>query len=267
MEDKTIRDTSGRREAITRLLKEKGSVQVLPLAKQFSVSTQTIRKDLKFLETMGVATRSYGGAILVRRRNLDKETAIAKKQHLYLPQKSKIGEAAAAMIEAGDSVILDTGTTTLQIAAHMEDSEGVVVVTNDFGIMNELAWCDQIQLVMLGGSLRRKSMSLYGTQTDYAMKNLFVNKLFLGVDGFDFDKGVSTHFEPAASLNRSMVRSADQVILVMDSSKFGQVCLHKVMDIELVSILITDTGAPMETVKQLREQGVEVILVEPHDDI
>lgn len=260
-----MRDTSSRRENIISMLNEKGSVQVAPLAEQFNVSTQTIRKDLKFLADKGIATRSYGGAMLSAIHSPATEAAIELKQQLFMHEKAEIGEVAASFIKPGDSIILDSGTTTLQIAAHMKDEDDVVVVTNDFGIMNELARCEKLQLLMLGGTLRRKSMSLYGAQTDNTMKNLLVDKLFLGVDGFDMQKGVTTHYEAEASLNRKMCTAANEIILVTDSSKFGKICLHKILETKKITKLITDHGVPRSVVDGLKDMGIEVIQVGAHD--
>ncbi len=119
-----------------------------------------------------------------------------------------------------------------------------MVVTNDVGIMNELVGRENVQLVFLGGTLRRKNLSFYGTQTERALQDLHVDKLFLAADGFDIDKGVTTHFEPEAILNRMMCRAASEIIVVADSSKFERICLHKILEPQGISKLVTDTGIP-----------------------
>jgi DeoR family transcriptional regulator of aga operon len=255
-----MRDTSKRREHIIGMLRESGSVQVLPLADIFSVSTQTIRKDLQFLAQKGIVTRSYGGAILNGTYGPQSEATIELKKQRFAKEKYRIGKKAAEYISPGDSIILDSGTTTLHIAKNIEH-EDIVVITNDFGIMNELSRREHLQLHMLGGTLRRKSMSLYGTQTDYAMKNLLVDKLFLGVDGFHKDKGITTHFEQEASLNRMMCEAANEIIVVTDSSKFGRMCLHRIVEPIATTRIITDHGIPESEEKALVELGIEVIKV------
>lgn len=259
-----MRDTSSRRERILNMLREKGSVQVVALSELFSVSTQTIRKDLQFFALKGIATRSYGGAILSRKYGPLSEAAIELKQQRYTAVKSQIGRKASEYIKTGDSIILDSGSTTLQIATNIEDDD-LVVVTNDFGILNELSRCEKLQLLMLGGTLRHKNMAFYGMQTEYTMKNLLVDKLFLGVDGFHMEKGITTHFEPEASLNRLMCQSANEIIVVTDSSKFGNVCLHKIASLDAMTRLITDDGIPASLEVALTELGIEVIKVEQED--
>ena len=155
---------------------------------------------------------------------------------------------------------LDSGTTTLQVARHMDPENTPVVVTNDVGIMNELVSHEHVQLVFLGGTLRRKSLSFYGTQTEQALQDLHVDKLFLAADGFDIEKGITTHFEPEALLNRKMCEVAREIIVVADSSKFGRICLHKILEPQRISKFITDAGIPAEAREALKRMDVELIV-------
>jgi DeoR family transcriptional regulator of aga operon len=240
----TTRDTSERRQQISAMMRERGSVQVAPLAKQFGVSMQTIRKDLHFLSKRGVAERSYGGAILAGAINVTAEPGLDAKRAIHTDENVRIGQAAAAMVSPGDSIVLDSGTTTLQIARHLPDDEDITVVTNDFDIVSALTGKSRINLVMLGGALRRRNMAFYGAQTMSALNELHVDKLFLGVDGFDVERGITTHYEPEAMLNRAMVQAARRVIVVTDRSKFGRVCLHRIISIDEVDELVTDDSVP-----------------------
>jgi DeoR family transcriptional regulator of aga operon len=117
-----------------------------------------------------------------------------------------------------------------------------------------------VQLVFLGGTLRRKNLSFYGTQTERALEGLHVDKLFLAADGFHTDKGITTHFEPEALLNRLMCRAASEIIVVADSSKFGRICLHKILEPQGIARVITDAGITHETRDELARIGVEVII-------
>lgn len=238
-----IRDTSERRQQISALVRERGSVQVAPLAARFGVSMQTIRKDLLYLEQRGVAERSYGGAISADVVNLAAEAPVETKRAINIDEKGRIGAAAAAMVNAGDSIVLDSGTTALQIALHLPDLDDITVLTNDLDILCALARKERITVVMLGGTLRRRNRAFYGAQTVSALDDLHVDKLFLGVDGFDLERGITTHFEPEAMLNRKMVKAAQRVIAVTDSTKFGRVCLHRIIDVAEIDDLVTDAGA------------------------
>jgi DeoR family transcriptional regulator, aga operon transcriptional repressor len=254
------RDTSSRRERIVAMLREHNSVQIPALADMFGVSTQTLRKDLNFLDAKGVCTRSPGGALLRLGALSPIEEAIDVKRRRFADEKVRIGRAAAALIGAGESVLLDSGTTTLQVARHLNSADALVVVTNDVGIMNELASREPVQLVFLGGTLRRKNLSFYGTQTERALEGLHVDKLFLAADGFHTEKGITTHFEPEALLNRLMCRAASEIILVADSSKFGRICLHKILEPQGIARVVTDAGIASETRDELARIGVEVII-------
>ena len=254
------RDTSSRRERIVAMLRAHNSVQIHALAEAFGVSTQTLRKDLNFLDAKGVCTRSPGGALLRLGALSPTEEAIDVKRKRYADEKVSIGKAAAALIGAGESVLLDSGTTTLQVARHLNTADPLVVVTNDVGIMNELAARESVQLVFLGGTLRRKNLSFYGTQTERALEGLHVDKLFLAADGFHPEKGITTHFEPEALLNRLMCRAASEIILVADSSKFGRICLHKILEPQGIARLVTDEGITGEVRDELARIGVEVII-------
>jgi DeoR family transcriptional regulator of aga operon len=238
------RDTSERRSQITAMVRQRGSVQVTALAKQFRVSLQTIRKDLHYLTELGVTTRAYGGAISSSSVTTPTESPFAAKLVLHREEKERIGRQAASLIRPGDAIVLDSGTTTLEIARHLPDEEGITVVTNDFHILCALAQKTRVRVVVIGGELRRKNMAFYGAQTLSALNDLLVDKLFLGVDGFDLERGITTHHEAEAMLNRKMTEVAREVIVVTDSTKFGRVCLHRIVGVDEITGLITDRGAP-----------------------
>jgi len=257
---RATRDTSQRRLQISELVRQHGSVQVTSLAKRFGVSMQTVRKDLRFLTERGVMARAYGGAIDSKVVGGPiAEAPFEAKRTSHLEEKRRIGQRAAAMVKPGDTIVIDSGTTGIALADALPNAE-VTVVTNDFGVLSALAAKSHINIVMLGGELRRKSMSFYGGLTVEALNALHVDKLFLGVDGFDLDRGVSTHFEPEAMLNRKMVENAGTVIAITDSSKFGRVCLHRIIAVAELDTLITDKDAPAEIVQAIQQLGVEVQL-------
>ncbi len=260
--DVKLRDTSNRRHIITELVKEKGSVQVISLAERFGVSTQTIRKDLLYLAERGVVTRSYGGAISTDSVGAQKELAVEAKQLLHRDKKEKIGAYAASLVSTGEAIILDSGTTTASIARHLPDDASLTVVTNDFGVMMELVAKRQINSVMLGGELRRYNMAFYGSLTEAALERLAVDTLFLGVDGLDLERGITTHHESEAILNKRMIASARRVIAVTDSSKVAKVCLHRIVGLSEIQTLIIDSDAPADLIKGAKDRGIEVIIID-----
>ena len=252
------RDTSERRQQISALVRQHGSVQVAPLAEQFGVSMQTIRKDLHYLARRGIAERSYGGAILASSVNVIAEPGVEAKRTINIDEKARIGQLAAAMVAPGESVVLDSGTTALQVARHLPDHDDITVLTNDLDILAALARKQRINVVALGGTLRRKNLALYGAHALEALDNLHVDKLFLGVDGFDVERGITTHFEPEALLNRKMVRAARQVIAITDQTKFGRICLHRIIDLAQVDDLVIDGPLPAALASAAERLGIRV---------
>ncbi|MEP6899736.1 MAG: DeoR/GlpR family DNA-binding transcription regulator [Rhodanobacter sp.] len=254
------RDTSQRRLQISELVRQHGSVQVASLARHFGVSAQTVRKDLRYLAERGVMARAYGGAIdSGAMGGAMVEPNYEAKRTSHLDEKRRIGVRAAALIKPGDTVALDSGTTAIQLAEALPDID-ITVVTNDFGVLTALAPKNNITIVMLGGELRRRNMAFYGGLTVEALDALHVDKLFLGVDGFDLERGITTHYEPEALLNRKMVEAARLVVSIADSSKFGKICLHRIIPVTALDVLITDTGAPEEIVHASQQLGFDLLL-------
>ena len=253
------RDTSQRRLQISELVRQHGSVQVAALARRFGVSMQTVRKDLRYLAERGVMARAYGGAIDSNVVGLPQaEPHYEAKRTANLEQKRRIGQRAAALVKPGDTIAIDSGTTAIQLAEALPNIE-VTVVTNDFGVLSALAPKNNIAIVMLGGELRRKNMAFYGGLTVEAIDALHVDMLFLGVDGFDLERGITTHYEPEAMLNRRMVEAARVVAAITDSSKFGRVCLHRIIAVSELDILVTDTGAPDDIRQASQQLGVQLL--------
>jgi DeoR family transcriptional regulator of aga operon len=254
------RDTSQRRLHISELVRQHGSVQVASLAHRFGVSAQTVRKDLRYLAERGVMARAYGGAIdSGMMGGALAEPNYEAKRTTQLDEKRRIGIRAAALIKPGDTIVIDSGTTGIQLAEAVPNID-ITVVTNDFGVLSALAPKSNINLVMLGGELRRRNMAFYGGLTIEALGELHMDKLFLGVDGFDLERGITTHYEPEAQLNRKMVEATREVIAITDSSKFGKACLHRIIPVTALNMLITDTGAPEEIIQASQQLGFELLL-------
>ncbi|EEX36288.1 DeoR family transcriptional regulator [Vibrio metschnikovii] len=256
-----MKNTSERREHTIALLKKNGSVQVTDLSKKFGVSTVTIRNDLAALEKQGIATRAYGGAYLQDGDIRLHEHSVEDKNQLNKVLKQKIAAAAVTLIEKGDTLILDSGTTTYYIAEALRNAHDLVVMTNGLNIANALFSAEGVEVMLTGGKLRRKSMSFYGIEADNILEHYHFNKLFLGVDGFNLEKGITTYNENEARLNRRMCNIADEVIVVTDSSKFGKVSLHKILETARVDKIVTDEGIPKEYLQGLEQLGITVIVV------
>jgi DeoR family transcriptional regulator of aga operon len=255
-----MRNSSQRRASILQSLTQNGSVQVTELVEQLGVSAVTIRSDLSVLESQGLATRSHGGATL--KRTPPTEHTIPQKDALNHEQKERIGAFAARMVSPGDNIIIDSGTTTISLARHLRTAKDVTVMTNGLNIAWELADAPGVDLILTGGLLRKQSLSIQGTQAEACLMAYSFDKLFLGVDGFDLQFGVTTHHEAEASLNQKMVERAKKIIVLTDASKFSRVSLHRIVQLDRVHTVITDAGISPEYRDGLRDAGIELLIAE-----
>lgn len=251
----------GRREQILQALEAQDRVHVNRLAQRFGVSTVTIRSDLRALARAGLVRRQHGGASTKRRA--PPELPMEEKRGQHRDRKHSIAACAMKLIRPGDKLILDAGSTTLQLARRLAYTVApLVVFTNSLPIANELGSINGIELLLSGGTLRKASQSLQGPQAEAGLEGYVFDKLFLGVDGCDPEFGLSTHDEAEARLNARMAAQARQVIVVADSSKFGRICLHRICALHRVDIVISDASLPQAMRDALTQQGVKVLIAE-----
>jgi DeoR family fructose operon transcriptional repressor len=185
------------------------------------------------------------------------EPSLAEKEDQFQAEKAAIARLAATLVQRGDTIFLDAGSTTRQIARELRHHEGVTVVTNALNIAWELA-PSEIELVVIGGQVRRGILSHVGPLADQAIAGVHVDKLFLGANGVDFEKGVTTPNLLEAQTKRTMIERATEVILVADHTKFGRVTFGHICDVHRIHRLITDDRLPADTVNALTGLGVRV---------
>ena len=248
-----------RRTQILELLEKNGQVAVIDLSRRFKTSEVTIRNDLKALHNRGLVRRAHGGAVKVATVSMDPSLKV--KAELHADEKRRIGAAAAALINDGDSIILDSGTTTQQIARQIKTRKDLKVITNGFNIAMELFGAEDIQLIFLGGVIRHNSLSAVGHFAEDILAQLSADKLFLAVDACDVEFGLSTPNVEESQVNRAMARIAKEKILVADSSKFGKRSLSRIVPLSDIDVLITDRGLPAETQTELRSLELKLVLV------
>ena len=248
-----------RRRSILELLNRDGRVFVKELAHQFQTSQVTIRKDLESLHEQNHLHRTHGGALPCREGALEDPT-LREKEQQHRKEKLHIATAAARMVNEGQVVILDSGTTTTAIARALRVFKKLTVVTNAVNIAVELAGTP-IDVILTGGTLRKNSFSLVGPIAEETLAHLNADILFLGVDGFDARHGLSTPNLLESKVNRMMAEIAKRTVAVCDSSKFGRRSLSLIMETSAIQQVITDRGISKSDLRVLKEAGVEVTIV------
>lgn len=248
-----------RRRAILDIMEREGRVLVRELAKRFSTSHVTIRNDLKILHAEGLIQRAHGGGLPAGGGTLI-DPSLKEKESLHRDEKRRIGEAAAALVKEGQSILLDSGTTTTAVARALRQHRNLTIITNAVNIAAELA-PTPMELILTGGILRERSFSLVGPLAEETLRQLQADILFLGVDGFDVDYGLTTPNLLEAKVNRVMVEIAQRVVMVCDSSKFGRRSLCLIAPPSAIDEVVTDAGISKGEVRALEKVGIKVTAV------
>ncbi len=245
-------------QEITKILERENRVLINDLCKTFSTTPVTIRKDLDRLEKQGVLRRTHGGAIL--HRPLFHGLALNEKEKLNSEEKERIADEAVKLINEGDVIILDSGSTTTFLARKMKSLKGVKVITNAVNIALEFADTD-LEVVLTGGTLQKNSSTLVGPLAEDVLRKISADKLFHGVDGIDYDLGLTTPDIIEANTSRVMMERAGENIVLADSSKFGRRSLGVICQMKDVDKLITTRKMGKSEIKRLKEMKVEVLIV------
>lgn len=252
-----------RRSQIVQQVQDQGTIWISELIDQFGVSDTTIRRDLNIMEERGQLQRIHGGAIPAGRSSV--AITFQAKFRQYKEEKYSIGEKAASLVKPGDSIILDSGTTTLEVALALKNkapnSVPITVVTNSIPIILELMEWSEGSLNVLGGILLPEHQATVGPQTIANLRRVQVDKAIIGCDGLTVSHGLTTPHMLVAEVGRVMVEVARRVIVVTDSSKLGRVGFTQIVPLHAIHTLITDQNAPYELVDEIRESGIEVLTV------
>jgi DeoR family transcriptional regulator of aga operon len=248
-------------EGILRKLQHSGSVTVEQFCALLGVSLATVRRDLQGLEAQGLLRRTHGGAALIEplfyepfRHNSSFQEQIGK----HAEEKRRIAVAAAEMVKDGDTIALTAGTTTTEVVRSIRNRKGVTVVTSTVNVAMELSKRKDLEVFVTGGFLRGDWFSLVGAAANYAMSQIFTDKAFLGANGIDAQKGLTSANPGEAAMNRVIVDQARQRIAVADHSKLGAVVTYRFCGAEEIHILITDSGASDEAIAPFLARGIEV---------
>jgi len=247
-----------RHELIMEMLIRQGSVLVSELVTTLNVSAVTVRKDLTELEKSDKLYRSHGKAVLINPYINNRSVSV--KEKLATDEKHAIGREAARLITRDDSIVIASGTTVHALARNIQPIHKLTVVTASLPVSNILSQNDNIDIVQLGGLLRHSSLSVVGGDSARMLQDCSFSKLYLGVDGIDFDYGITTTDMREANLNQQMIASAQKTIVLADSSKFGRRGFARIADIDAVDIIITDAGISPKLVRKVEDLGIELII-------
>lgn len=249
-----------RRRQIQAQLAEKGEVAIADLTAEFGTSAMTIRRDLEFLELDGSARRVRGGAISPIGRS--HEPAYQVRAGSESTAKRAIGRAAADLLRDGETAILDTGTTTLELARNLPRDIRMTVVTASLPIAAEAAARPDVRVIVTGGVLRQGELSLVGAAAEQTFEPLNCDTVFLGIGGLDAQHGLTEYNLDDARVKVAALKSARRCIVLADSSKLGRVSFAQIAPASAIDVLVTDARPDHPVVQELEQAGVEVIHVE-----
>lgn len=263
-----INNVRERKARILRELNEHSKVNVEDLSRQFGVSEVTIRKDLQALEDKNLLTRVRGGAIalasIVSADELE-NMSIQAKIYRNLKEKKAIAKFAASLISENETILLDSGSTTLELAKNLDQFQHLTIITNDVNIGVELTTrYKRFNVILLGGHIRPDSLSIVGPVAASTLKMFYCDKLFLGVDSFSLEKGLTTTNLEEANVNQTMMSVSKSTIAILDSSKFNKRSFAFIAPVSSVDTVITDTNIPDDFKTQLKTMGVKLFIADPN---
>jgi DeoR family transcriptional regulator, fructose operon transcriptional repressor len=243
-----------RRNRIIDLLKENHSISVSDLCEILEASEATIRRDLSILENSGKLERTHGGAIYNESNRINIEDVLSSREGKFLLEKQAIANKAFDLLENHDTIVLDAGTTTYELAYLIGQSNlHLTIVTNSMIVFKELAKNPNVELIILGGKVRTNTLASVGSAAVELMQRLFVDKAFLGTNGISLNEGFTTTDMDEAGIKRAMIQSSKQRIILADNSKFNKVYINQFAPVSMVDIIVTDD----QTNKELLNEFIE----------
>lgn len=249
-------------DLILQKILQNGEVSVEDLAKDLQVSPSTIRRSLSALENKGLLNRTHGGAVLVKHslyepfRNV---SSFQEQEKERAVEKRLIGLAAAELVNDGDVIAIGAGTTTTQVARSLRHRKGITVITNAVNIAMELSHREDLTVRLTGGTLSGTWFALVGTRAIDGIKEFFVDKAFIGVDGIDLENGLTSNYPDQAAIHRTMMQQARQKIVVAHHQKIGKTGNSLICPVSEIEILITDKKTPAKIIAEFTKKGIKVL--------
>lgn len=252
---------------IVNLLNQKSELSVKEIAEMLHVSDMTVRRDLNELEKQGIIRRTHGGATLLDPSSSVRDPYILGEQTAKnVREKSMIGIKAASLVRPDETILLDSGSTTPFVARHIDKDLPLTVLCYTFTNALEFYPRKNANLILLGGFFHRDSNIFHSVENRALISNIRADKAFISTGGLDPELGLTTYFYYEADIKREMIRSARQIILVTDSTKFGKISVTHFAGLDEVDTVITDEGISDEYREILADRGIELLITNQSDN-
>ncbi|PGH48531.1 DeoR/GlpR family DNA-binding transcription regulator [Streptomyces sp. Ru87] len=250
-----------RRQLILEMVRANGAVSLRELARVVQTSEVTVRRDVRALEAEGLLDRRHGGAVLPG--GFTRESGFPQKSHLATAEKTAIADLAAGLVEEGEAIVVGAGTTTQELARRLARVPGLTVVTNSLLVAQALAHANRVEVVMTGGTLRGSNYALVGSGAEQSLQGLRVSRAFLSGSGLTAERGLSTSNMLSASVDRALVQSAGEVVVLADHTKLGTDTMFQTVPTDVITRLVTDEPPAHEDraaaeLRALADQGVQI---------
>lgn len=249
-----------RKSEILATLQREKSVLVAELSQKYDVTEETIRRDLDKLEKEGYVKKTYGGAVL--RQNTSTEIPFKVRERTNKREKQMIARLVQELIEDGESIMLDSSSTSLMVARNLKQYRKLTVITNSVEILLELSNCKNIKVISTGGELRESALSLVGRQAEQMLQRYNVDKVVLSCKGVSMEKGVTDSNEPEAQIKSTMRECAKTAIWAIDSTKFDKVSFVQLARFKEGDIVVTDRPLESRWMEFLSDYGIRVVVEE-----
>jgi DeoR/GlpR family transcriptional regulator of sugar metabolism len=247
-----------RQNQILQLILRSQRISITEICGNFSVSVATARRDLETLAGQGKIQRVHGGAIALLQA--PPEQPILQRQDEQAQEKLRIGQSAAALVNDGETLLLGSGTTVLELARALRGRRNLTVITNSLPVVNVLAGVEEITVICLGGMLRDSELSFIGHITEQALSGVHADKVFIGTRAISLEHGLTNEYLPETMTDRAILKAGQQIMLLADHTKFGRAATVLMAPIENIHTIITDAGTSRDFIAAAHAKGIHVIL-------
>jgi DeoR family transcriptional regulator, aga operon transcriptional repressor len=247
-----------RQQQILQLLERQQRISVTEICTTFDVSEATARRDLETLASQSRLQRVHGGAIVLTQA--PPEQPILQRQNEQTDEKVSIGQAAAALVQPGETVFLGSGTTVLEAARALRGRRDLTVLTNSLPVVNALAGAEGITIICLGGMLRESEFSFIGHITEQALAEVRADKALIGTRAISLEHGLTSEYLPETLTDRAILKSGKEIVVLADHTKFGRAATVLLAPLESIHTIVTDRNTPQDFLEAVRVRGLRVVI-------